>query len=68
LNRGLEEPDISLLNAHSGLAGRVPDAVRCALYPCCSLEDVVMRKINPAPCSGGIAPAHPPELSAVRSV
>src|ERR1700737_4983974 len=41
LNRDFEEPDMLSLNAQfRGLAERVPDAVRCALYPCCSMEDV----------------------------
>ena len=69
LNRCLEEPDISLLNAQfPGLAERVPDAVRRALYPCCSMEDVAMRMINLAPSSGGIEPAHALELSTIRAV
>src|SRR4029077_18759151 len=69
LNRDLEEPDIWPLSAQfRGLAERVPDAVRCALYPCCSMEDVAMRKIDLAPSSGGIEPAHAPELSTIRLV
>ncbi len=69
LNRDFEEPDMLSLNAQfRGLADRVPDAVRCALYPCCSMEDVAMRKIDLAPSSGGIEPAHALELSTIRSV
>src|ERR1700730_19238851 len=44
----------------------VPDAVRCAFYPCCSIEDVAMRKIGFAPSGGGIEPAHGLELSTIR--